>query len=84
MDDAEFYPEHRKVIQYVQFADDKDADGHGTHVAGIAAGKVKTSALFRVAQPRARVLLLLVFCRFVFHRGGGDFCNGVHIARRQT
>ena len=40
MADAEYYPEHRKVIQYVQFADDKDADGHGTHVAGIAAGQV--------------------------------------------
>eukprot|EP00752_Nemacystus_decipiens_P012771 g11310.t1 len=40
MADAEYHPEHRKVIQYVQFADDQDADGHGTHVAGIAAGKV--------------------------------------------
>lgn len=41
MADAESHPEHRKVIQYVEFADDKDADGHGTHVSGIAAGQVK-------------------------------------------
>lgn len=41
MSDAESHPEHRKVIQYVDFADGRDADGHGTHVAGIAAGKVK-------------------------------------------
>ncbi|CAM9890231.1 unnamed protein product [Pylaiella littoralis] len=37
---AEFYPNQRKVIQYVAFADDVDSSGHGTHVAGIAAGKV--------------------------------------------
>lgn len=37
---AEFYPDQRKVIQYVEFADGRDSDGHGTHVAGIAAGKV--------------------------------------------
>ena len=41
MSDAESYPDQRKVIQYVVFADGKDSDGHGTHVAGIAAGKVR-------------------------------------------
>eukprot|EP00903_Cladosiphon_okamuranus_P005711 g5671.t1 len=40
MANAESHPEYRKVIQYINFADGEDADGHGTHVAGIAAGKV--------------------------------------------
>lgn len=34
------YPEQRKVIQYVEYADGFDADGHGTHVSGVAAGKI--------------------------------------------
>lgn len=50
MSDAEFHPEHRKVIQYVEFADDKDSDGHGTHVAGIAAGKVSRGGLCNNAR----------------------------------
>lgn len=44
MADAGYHSDRRKVIQYVDFADDKDADGHGTHVAGIAAGKVRATA----------------------------------------
>lgn len=40
MSDAEVYPDQRKVIQYVAFADGMDSDGHGTHVSGIAAGEV--------------------------------------------
>lgn len=40
MSDANVYPNQRKVIQYVVFADDKDDDGHGTHVSGIAAGAI--------------------------------------------
>lgn len=40
MADAKSYPQQRKVVQYVDFADGMDSDGHGTHVAGIAAGKV--------------------------------------------
>lgn len=40
MEDAAFYPEQRKLVQYVMYADDMDGDGHGTHVAGIAAGAV--------------------------------------------
>lgn len=40
MEDANAYPNQRKVIQYVAFADDKDVDGHGTHVCGIATGKI--------------------------------------------
>lgn len=45
MSEAAFHPEQRKVVQYVSFADDKDSDGHGTHVAGIAAGKVGTAGM---------------------------------------
>eukprot|EP00624_Nannochloropsis_granulata_P000737 evm.model.NODE_12910_length_10155_cov_26.200590.2 len=37
---AEFDTKKRKVIQYVQWADDTDViDGHGTHVAGSAVGE---------------------------------------------
>lgn len=40
MSDATAYPDQRKVIQYVVYADDKDGDGHGTHVSGIVAGAI--------------------------------------------
>eukprot|EP00904_Undaria_pinnatifida_P010529 jgi/Undpi1/6606/HiC_scaffold_20.g09085.m1 len=41
MSDGDAYPDQRKVIQYVVFGDDDtDADGHGTHVSGIALGKI--------------------------------------------
>lgn len=40
MEDAAFYPDQRKVVQYVVYADDMDGDGHGTHVSGIAAGSI--------------------------------------------
>lgn len=37
--DPKTYPERRKVIQYVAYADSRDEDGgHGTHVAGTIAG----------------------------------------------
>lgn len=29
---------HRKILGYIPYIDDYDADGHGTHVAGSLAG----------------------------------------------
>lgn len=40
MSDAESYPDQRKVVQYVDYGDGLDGDGHGTHVSGIAAGGI--------------------------------------------
>lgn len=77
MSDAESYPEHRKVIQYVEFADGKDADGHGTHVAGIAAGKVNHGTICTI-KPGISLLLLPVAVFFYAMM----ICQGTYRVRR--